>query len=606
MKKLLLIIGIIILSILETSAQTFLPRTNGTYTPVDPFLSIPRALYLPKVCDTIVNPLHGGKDSIGAIVWDTCNNKLWVRAISGSTKYWRVGITQDLQTTTNNGNKTTNTIISAGVRTSLMLPDTLDDPNFEIILVPDLQYQTLAGFPPADSSFAGQTFNWICENKIPLNIKCVLQLGDLTDDGNPNQFDRIDSNFDKLDNNNIPYLYVPGNHDYTDGHPTDARILTEYNAIMGPARYTGMPYYGHNFDGTNANYYIKLDIGRQKLIIVGLEFMPRDTVLTWAGLVLDSFPDRKAIIVTHSYITGWGNRSVDTSYATGSYGLIDANNGEEMWNKLVRKKKNIFMVFNGHFPTCCGGGNQSLTNSSLGYPANAKMIESGDNGNTIFQMVSDHQHDSLGGAGKITRLKFRPAENKLDVIAYNTRSESYDTRFPEYTINFPGIKIESNIGLQALVVSGDTRLDSNVYITKAVPLRMAVYGYQNKLDTLDKSDTLTFLAGFGKLNKPKFRTLVSSDIPDLSSVYIANRGVISTTLDFPLTTTLTSSDLTIAVVGVVDGDIITLGVSNTVANANSCFTAWVSAPDIVTVRFNNYSANPIDPVLAVFKVMVLK
>lgn len=68
--------------------QAFMPRTNGTFTPVDPFLSVPRALYIPKVCDTLTNPFNGGKDSVGAMVLDTCNQKMWLRSRINGTKVW--------------------------------------------------------------------------------------------------------------------------------------------------------------------------------------------------------------------------------------------------------------------------------------------------------------------------------------------------------------------------------------------------------------------------------------------------------------------------------------------------------------------------------------
>lgn len=78
------------------------------------------------------------------------------------------------------------------------------------------------------------------------------------------------------------------------------------------------------------------------------------------------------------------------------------------------------------------------------------------------------------------------------------------------------------------------------------------------------------------------------------------------TLDFPNTAAQTSSDLTITVPGAVVGDVVTLGIPNGSVNANSCFTAWVSAANTVTCRFNNYSAGAIDPASGSFRVSVLK
>lgn len=81
-------------------------------------------------------------------------------------------------------------------------------------------------------------------------------------------------------------------------------------------------------------------------------------------------------------------------------------------------------------------------------------------------------------------------------------------------------------------------------------------------------------------------------------------GAVSATLDFPNTLAQTSSDLTITVTGCVQGDVVRLSVPNAVVVANSCYTAWVSAADTVTVRFNNYSAAAINPGSASYRVVV--
>jgi hypothetical protein len=87
---------------------------------------------------------------------------------------------------------------------------------------------------------------------------------------------------------------------------------------------------------------------------------------------------------------------------------------------------------------------------------------------------------------------------------------------------------------------------------------------------------------------------------------VANEIFATATLDFPSTLTQTSSDLTITLTGAVDGDAVSLGVPNAAVNANSCYTAWVSAANTVTVRFNNYSSGAIDPASATFKVTIIK
>ncbi len=80
---------------------------------------------------------------------------------------------------------------------------------------------------------------------------------------------------------------------------------------------------------------------------------------------------------------------------------------------------------------------------------------------------------------------------------------------------------------------------------------------------------------------------------------------VSATLDFPNTSAQTSSDLTVSVTGAAVGDLVQVGLPASI-DANSSYMGWVSASNVVTVRFNNYSAGSINPASATFKVLVTK
>jgi hypothetical protein len=89
--------------------------------------------------------------------------------------------------------------------------------------------------------------------------------------------------------------------------------------------------------------------------------------------------------------------------------------------------------------------------------------------------------------------------------------------------------------------------------------------------------------------------------------HTVNHGLTgSATLNFPSTNAQSSADDTIAVTGAAVGDVVSLGVPNAAVNANTSYSAWVSAAGTVTVRFNNYSSGTVDPASALFKVFVTK
>lgn len=80
----------------------------------------------------------------------------------------------------------------------------------------------------------------------------------------------------------------------------------------------------------------------------------------------------------------------------------------------------------------------------------------------------------------------------------------------------------------------------------------------------------------------------------------------SATLDFPATAAQNSSDLTITVTNAALNDMVMLGVPNGSVIANTCYTAFVSAANTVTVRFNNFSTVSQNPASGTFRVYVIK
>ena len=75
--------------------------------------------------------------------------------------------------------------------------------------------------------------------------------------------------------------------------------------------------------------------------------------------------------------------------------------------------------------------------------------------------------------------------------------------------------------------------------------------------------------------------------------------------DFPNTSAQSSSDITATVTGAVAGQPVWLGVPNSAVSANTSYSAWVSASNTVTIRFNNYSSASVNPSSGSFYVVVI-
>jgi hypothetical protein len=95
------------------------------------------------------------------------------------------------------------------------------------------------------------------------------------------------------------------------------------------------------------------------------------------------------------------------------------------------------------------------------------------------------------------------------------------------------------------------------------------------------------------------------EFPDADGT-LALRSIGTATLDFASTNAQNSRDLTIALTGAALGDVVILGVPNGSTLTNSCFTAWVSSANVVTVRFNNYSSGALDPASGDFTVTIVR
>jgi len=80
--------------------------------------------------------------------------------------------------------------------------------------------------------FTAQT-QWIVANKNLLNIKYVLHLGDITNNNYDEQWEHARASFKILDDANMPYAFVPGNHDY---RPRASRT-TGINTCLPYAKY---------------------------------------------------------------------------------------------------------------------------------------------------------------------------------------------------------------------------------------------------------------------------------------------------------------------------------------------------------------------------------
>lgn len=353
------------------------------------------------------------------------------------------------------------TVTSKSVKTNLIQPYLVSDKDYSIIVVPDIQ-NNIHDLPAQSRAI----FNWIVAHKVDWNIKVVIGLGDITNNNTVAEMDTASQQFALLDAAGIPYLAIVGNHDYGFGFNPAGRDATNFNNFFGPSRYTTSTWYKGHMPGTgNENFFITFEAEKRKFMAIGLEFLPRDTALNWAARIIDSVyavePDRDVIISTHAYQSWTGELARDTTvYSTATYGMSADNDGQEMWDKLIKKKPSIKYVFNGHYIVFDYFNGVQQPSPAKGLAAHIQAT--GENGNMVNQLYANYQDDSLGGRGEMMRMRFHPNRNKVDVDFYAAAIDHIDARegTTPFTIDDQALVVKNSESSDLITAQGDVRTTS--------------------------------------------------------------------------------------------------------------------------------------------------
>ena len=291
---------------------------------------------------------------------------------------------------------------------------------FTLIVLPDTQgyadtrhketQKHWPGIGDQRACFFKQT-EWIKKNKEKMNIAMAVHVGDITQTEHDEEWQIADAAFKTIDDH-VPYILCSGNHDM--GYsPKDRKTshsrTSHFGSYFPPTRFTKNPLYDSHFgkkesrhfrkEGEIENYFLFLEAGGIKFLILTLEFKPRDETLAWANTVVAGHSDCRTIVVTHSYLTSkqW-QRSVSDHYP------VKGNSGESIWEKFVSRHKNIFLVLSGH----------ALEN---------RLTSRGKHGNVVHQVQADYWYFDLprikAGSGFLRIMTFRPDKNTIEVQTYS-------------------------------------------------------------------------------------------------------------------------------------------------------------------------------------------
>jgi hypothetical protein len=291
-----------------------------------------------------------------------------------------------------------------------------------IVLLPDTQHYSRK-YP---GLFTAQT-GWIVANRERLDIRFVVHLGDVTDTNSPREWRNARDSMSLLDGV-VPYSIIAGNHDHGPGGNASTRdtLLNEYFDFKSHA---AQPTFGGALeDGRLENTYHLFEAGGRQWIVLCLEWGPRDRAIQWADSVMERHKDRTGILVTHAYMNNNDLRYDHTdaanpqTYNPHHYKTPGpVNDGEELWQKLVRRH-DFAMTLNGH-----------VLGDGAGYLASPN-----DHGRVVHQMLSNFQMRELGGEGYLRLLEFQPDGITVRIKSYSpvfdrfltTPDQQFEIRLP--------------------------------------------------------------------------------------------------------------------------------------------------------------------------------
>ena len=324
-------------------------------------------------------------------------------------------------------------------------------------------------------------YQWILDNQEEKNIQYVIGLGDITEKGEDWGHKNNDTEEEtavgdaewkaardaiSLMDGKIPYSLVRGA-----GHDGRER----FNEWFGNHKGYTDNITGYYKEGRIENVYHTFKVGEINYMILCLDFGAKDDVLAWANEIVAAHPSHRVIVTTHGYLEKDGSL-LETGEAycpSQSYYDPTNNDGDDIWNKFVRKHANICMVMCGHM-TC----DDVVVSKQIG-----------DNGNEVTQILIDPQglDTTSTPRGMVAMLYFSEDGTDVQVEYYSTITDTWRPN-SSFTVSYGSTTAPSYDALnEKYVIAQDQEtglysvLDNNFFRFLGGSLRYsdAVDGYAN-------------------------------------------------------------------------------------------------------------------------------
>lgn len=265
---------------------------------------------------------------------------------------------------------------------------------FTFAVLPDTQFYSrysIDQFTPryGTDPFATQTA-WLADHADELNIPFVAHLGDVVDRANvQNEWQAADRAMQTLDDADLPYSILPGNHDVLDSGKRDTELdlaNEPFNRWFGAPRAAEQSTYGGS-DPTGLSQFHIFEAEGQQFMSLAISWNSSDATLAWAQSVLDAHPTVPVILSSHALI----------NVAADQMSPVETADSERMWDRLIRSNDQIFLTLNGHFHGA------------------TRQVKQNDFGHDVHQVLMDYQMAYEGGNGYLGLFEFDLTNNTLSL-----------------------------------------------------------------------------------------------------------------------------------------------------------------------------------------------
>lgn len=252
--------------------------------------------------------------------------------------------------------------------------------------------------------------NYFLDRREELNLAYVFHTGDIVDEWDkPDQWARADTAYQMLDDADLPYGVLAGNHD-VGGALED---YSAYGEFFGEERFADNPWYGGSYED-NRGHYDLVTVGGVDFLMLYQGWGPDDEEIAWMNEVLAAYPERTAIINLHEYML-----------TTGGLGPVP----QRIYDEVVATNPNVSMVFSGHY-------HDAYTRVD-GFDDDGDGVED----RQVTQVLFDYQGLPEGGLGYLRLLQFDNEGERMVARTYSPSLEDYNADDPSLELEHQSFEV---------------------------------------------------------------------------------------------------------------------------------------------------------------------